>query len=178
MKRKNFVLLFFAAAFMILCFTQCHKERSCGATITCLYNPDPSVVKLVEGVTIALDTLGKYNRINELRLSGFDDKQGFAALLRARVNLADVGDLTVSGSYMSPGFGSIEQSVTERSMDTKYNLDIAANLDGGKILFPEKWNIKIPVHYDYSLGIEQPEYNPLNPDVRFGEGDCRRHPTD
>lgn len=61
MKRKNFVLLFFAAAFMILCFTQCHKERSCGATITCLYNPDPSVVKLVEGVTIALDTLGKYN---------------------------------------------------------------------------------------------------------------------
>ena len=105
--------------------------------------------------------------INELCLSGFDDKQGFAALLRARVNLADVGDLTVSGSYMSPGFGSIEQSVTERSMESKYNLDIAANLDGGKVFFPEKWNIKIPVHYDYSLGIEQPEYNPLNPDVKM-----------
>ena len=107
--------------------------------------------------------------INEMRLCGFDDKQGLAALLRARLNLADVGDVTVSGSYMSPGFGSIEQSVTERSMESKYNLDIAANLDGGKVLFPEKWNIKIPLHYDYSLGVSQPEYNPLNPDVKMKE---------
>ena len=105
--------------------------------------------------------------INELRLCGFDDKQGFAATMRARLNLADVGDLTVSGTYTTPGFGSIEQSVTERSMDTKYNLDIATNIDGGKILFPEKWNIKIPLHYDYSLGVSQPEYNPLNPDVKL-----------
>lgn len=105
--------------------------------------------------------------VNELRLCGFDDKQGFAALLRARMNLADVGDITVSGSYSTPGFGSIEQSVTERSMETKYNLDIATNIDGGKILFPEKWNIKIPIHYDYSLGVSQPEYNPLNPDVKL-----------
>lgn len=103
--------------------------------------------------------------INELRLCGFDDKSGFAALLRARMNLADVGDLTVSGTYSTPGFGSIEQSVTERSMETRYNLDIATNIDGGKVLFPEKWNIKIPVHYDYSLGVEMPEYNPLSPDV-------------
>ena len=105
--------------------------------------------------------------INELRLCGFDDKQGFAATMRARVNLADVGDLSVSGLYSTPGFGSIEQSVTERSMETKYNLDIATNIDGGKILFPQKWNIKIPLHYDYSLGISQPEYNPLNPDVKM-----------
>lgn len=61
MKRGNFVLLFIVAAFMTLCFTQCHKERSCGATITCLYHPDPSVVAKVEGVVINIDTLGKYN---------------------------------------------------------------------------------------------------------------------
>lgn len=107
--------------------------------------------------------------INELRLSGFDDKQGMAALLRARVNFADVGDLTVSGTYSTPGFGSLEQSVTQRSQETKYNLDIATNIDGGKILFPEKWNVKIPFHYDYSLGVSQPEYNPLNPDVLMKE---------
>jgi len=103
--------------------------------------------------------------INEMRLSGFDDRQGLAALLRARVNFADVGDLTVSGTYSTPGFGSLEQSVTQRSQETNYNLDIATNIDGGKVLFPEKWNVKIPLHYDYSLGVSQPEYNPLNPDV-------------
>ncbi len=105
--------------------------------------------------------------INEMRLCGFDKKQGFAATMRARLNLADVGDVTVSGTYSTPGFGGIEQSVTERSQETKYNVDIATNIDGGKVLFPEKWNVKIPIHYDYSLGITQPEYNPLNPDVKM-----------
>ena len=105
--------------------------------------------------------------VNELRLSGFDDRQGVAALLRARTTLADVGDLTLSGSYSSPGFGALEQSITERSHETNINFDLATNIDGGKLLFPENWHIKIPVHYDYSLGVVQPEYNPLNPDVKM-----------
>jgi len=105
--------------------------------------------------------------VNELRLSGFDDRQGVAALLRARATLADVGDLTISGVYSSPGFGSLEQSITERSHETNVNFDIATNIDAGKLFFPEKWNIKIPVHYDYSLAVVQPEYNPLNPDVKM-----------
>lgn len=105
--------------------------------------------------------------VNELRLSGFDDRQGFAALLRARTTLADVGDLTLSGTYSSPGFGGLEQSITERSHETNVNFDLATNIDGGKLLFPEKWNVRIPVHYDYSLAVVQPEYNPLNPDVKM-----------
>ncbi|MBP5562463.1 MAG: cell surface protein SprA, partial [Bacteroidales bacterium] len=105
--------------------------------------------------------------VNELRLCGFDDRQGFAALLRARTTLADVGDLTISGTYATPGFGSLEQSITERSHETNINFDLATNIDGGKLFFPEKWNIKIPVHYDYSLAVVQPEYNPLNPDVKM-----------
>ncbi len=105
--------------------------------------------------------------VNELRLSGFDDRQGFAALLRARTTLADVGDLTISGTYATPGFGSLEQSITQRSHETNINFDLATNIDGGKLFFPEKWNIKIPVHYDYSLAVVQPEYNPLNPDVKM-----------
>ena len=105
--------------------------------------------------------------VNELRLSGFDDRQGFAALLRARTTLADVGDLTVSGTYSTPGFGGLEESITQRSHETNINFDLATNIDGGKILFPEKWNIRIPVHYDYSLAVVQPEYNPLNPDVKM-----------
>ncbi|MDR1757894.1 MAG: cell surface protein SprA [Bacteroidales bacterium] len=105
--------------------------------------------------------------VNELRLTGFNDKTGFAALARARLNLADLGDLTLSGSYSSPGFGSLEQSVNDRQQETLYTIDVATNIDGGKILFPEKWNIKIPIHYDYSINMSMPEYNPLNPDVKL-----------
>jgi len=105
--------------------------------------------------------------VNELRLCGFDDKSGFAALGRMRLNLADIGDVTFSGTYSTPGFGSLEQSVTERQQATLYSIDFATNIDAGKVLFPEKWNIKVPVHYDYSINMNIPEYNPLNPDVEL-----------
>jgi cell surface protein SprA len=102
---------------------------------------------------------------NELRLVGFDDRSGMAALGRVRMNLADLGDLTLSSTYSTPGFGSLEQAVTDRQIATKYSVDVATNLDGGKVLFPQKWNIKVPFHYDFSQVGELPEYNPLNPDV-------------
>ena len=105
--------------------------------------------------------------VNELRLCDFDDKQGFAALGRMRLNLADVGDITLSGTFSTPGFGSLDQSVTETQQETRYTIDFATNLEAGKTLFPEKWNIRIPVHYDLSLTVAIPEYNPLNPDVKL-----------
>lgn len=107
--------------------------------------------------------------VNELRLCDFDDKQGLAALARMRVNLADVGDITLSGTVSTPGFGTLDQSVTETQSETRYTVDFAANLEAGKTLFPEKWNIRIPLHYDLSQNVSIPEYNPLNPDVKLKE---------
>lgn len=107
--------------------------------------------------------------VNELRLVGFDDKSGVAALTRMRMNLADLGDVSFSTTVSTAGFGSLEQSITQRAQETQYTVDVAANIDGGKILFPQKWNVKIPIHYDYSLTGEMPLYNPLNPDVHLVE---------
>jgi len=105
--------------------------------------------------------------VDELRLTGFDDRSGVAALGRMRLNLADLGDIAVSGTVTSPGYGGLEQSVTQRQLATTYSVDFATNLDAGKIFFPKNWNIKIPFHYDFSMQGEVPEYNPLNPDVKL-----------
>jgi len=107
--------------------------------------------------------------VNELRLTDFDDRSGAAALGRMRLNLADVGDIALSGTITSPGYGGLDQSVTQRQMATTYSVDFATNIDGGKVLFPQNWNIKIPIHYDFSMQGEVPEYNPLNPDVKLKE---------
>jgi cell surface protein SprA len=107
--------------------------------------------------------------IDELRLSGFDDRSGAAALGRMRLNLADVGDIALSSTITSIGYGSLEQSVTQRQLATTYSVDFATNIDGGKLFFPKDWNIKIPIHYDFSMQGEVPEYNPLNPDVKLKE---------
>lgn len=105
--------------------------------------------------------------VDELRLSDFDESSSVAALGRLRINLADLGDMTLAGSYSSAGFGTIEQSITERQQESVATIDFATNLEAGKVLFPEKWNIKIPLHYDISTNVSNPEYNPLNPDVKL-----------
>lgn len=64
MKKTNFLLPLVIAAFLTLCFTQCYKERRCGATITCLYQPnDTAPLTLAKGVVISLDTTERYNHI-------------------------------------------------------------------------------------------------------------------
>jgi len=102
--------------------------------------------------------------INELRLTDFDEKGGWAATARANIALADLGTLIIAGNMSTAGFGSIEKKVNERQKENITAYDIATNLELGKF-FPEKVGLKIPMHYDYSQAISNPQYNPLNPDI-------------
>lgn len=106
--------------------------------------------------------------VNELRLSDFDEKSGVAATARIAANLADLGNVVVSGAYSTPGFGSIEKKVNERQQETNGQFDIATNIQLGKF-FPEKSGIKIPMHIDYSELRSTPKYNPLDPDILYKE---------
>ena len=103
---------------------------------------------------------------NELRLTDFDEDGGWAANTRIAADLADFGNVVLAGAISTPGFGSIEQKITERQAEQITQFDIATNLELGKF-FPEKSGIKIPMHVDFGQTISNPEYNPLNPDVKF-----------
>ena len=106
--------------------------------------------------------------INELRLTDFNENSGWAANARIATNLADLGNVVLSGAYSSPNFGSIEKKTNERQKEAITQFDFATNLELGKFL-PEKSGIRIPVHYDYSQTISNPQYNPLDPDVLFSD---------
>ncbi len=106
--------------------------------------------------------------VNELRLTNFNKQGGWATTGRIAMNLADFGNLTVSGSYNSPWFGSLEQKITEIQLDAMSQFDIATNLELGK-LFPEKAGVRIPMHFDYSEIRIKPKYNPLDPDLELDE---------
>jgi cell surface protein SprA len=102
--------------------------------------------------------------INELRLTDFDQKGGWAATARLTANLADLGNISLAGLHSTAGFGGIEMKVNERQMEDITTYDIATNLELGKFL-PEKTGIRIPMHYDISETFNNPQYNPLNPDI-------------
>ncbi|NLA23423.1 MAG: cell surface protein SprA, partial [Bacteroidales bacterium] len=102
--------------------------------------------------------------VNELRLTDFDEKGGWAANARFTAKLADFGSLTVAGQTSKPGFGSIEQKLSERQKEEINRYDISSNLELGKF-FPEKLNVRIPLYMGYSENVKNPQYNPLDPDI-------------
>ncbi len=102
--------------------------------------------------------------INELRLTDFDEKGGWAATARIQANLADLGNISIAGLHSTAGFGSIEKKINERQMENITTYDVATNLELGKFI-PEKVGIRIPMHYDISESFSNPQYNPLSPDI-------------
>jgi cell surface protein SprA len=104
--------------------------------------------------------------INELRLTDFDNRGGWAALGRLSANLADLGTVSMAANISTPGFGSLEQKLDERSKEDVIGYDFATNLELSKF-FPERVGLRIPMHFDYSEGFRNPEYNPLDPDIFF-----------
>ena len=104
--------------------------------------------------------------VNELRLYEFEDQGGWAASGRINTALADLGSLTIAGMISTPGYGSIEKSVSERQIEQFTSYDIATNLELGRF-FPEDFGLRIPMHFSYSEAVSNPQYNPLNPDILF-----------
>lgn len=102
--------------------------------------------------------------INELRLHGFREEGGWAALGSAVLNLSDVATVTASGKYLSDGFGGLEQSVSQRRQDTYSQYNMAFNTDLGK-LFPDKAKVNAPLYYSLSKERSLPKYDPLNEDL-------------
>jgi len=106
--------------------------------------------------------------INELRLSEFNDKSGWAGIIRASADLADLGKVVVSGMHRSPNFGALEMKINETERESTTQFDVATDLNLGKF-FPEQAGVAIPMHFDYSQITKTPEYNPLNPDVKVDD---------
>jgi cell surface protein SprA len=104
--------------------------------------------------------------VNELRLSNFDEKGGWAANARITAKLADLGTLSIAGSTSKPGFGAINQKIGELQKEEINRYDISTNLELGK-LFPERFNVRIPLYMSISENVINPEYNPLDPDIPF-----------
>lgn len=106
--------------------------------------------------------------VNELRLTDFDQRGGWAALARVNTTLADLGTLSVAGNYSTPFWGSIDKRVSERQRDTRYGVDVSANLEMGKFL-PESSGVKVPMYVGYSEQFIDPQYDPLNPDIEWAD---------
>jgi cell surface protein SprA len=148
-----------------------------GNKVTVSGNPNLSSIRTImigirnpkKGNNINIDDgLPKSGEIwlNELRLTDFDESGGWAANGRASARLADFGNVTFSGTTSTPGFGSIEQKVNERSREQIIQYDVSSNFEMGKF-FKKESGVTIPVYAGYSKSLVNPQYNPLDPDIEL-----------
>jgi cell surface protein SprA len=102
--------------------------------------------------------------VNELRLSDFIENGGWAANAHLQARLADLGTVDMVGQTSTPGWGSIEKKVNERSKEQIMKYDISSSIELGKF-FPEDLGVRLPVYVGYSETRIKPQFNPLDPDI-------------
>jgi cell surface protein SprA len=148
------------------------KKLPNGNTIAVIGNPN---LGDVEGMMMAVynpanDGLAKCAEVwfDELRLTGLDEKGGYAATGRMNVQLADLGTLAVSSNMHTAGYGAVNQSLNERFQDNLLQYDASLNLDMGKLL-PKKARLSIPIYAGKSQSSSMPEYDPFDIDIKLKE---------
>jgi cell surface protein SprA len=142
-----------------------------GRTITVIGNPNLGMVKIAmigiknpkDGSIIGAPICGEI-WVNEMRLSGLNQDAGTAALIRSDLKMADIGTISLAGSYHSIGFGQIEQKVNERFLDNFLQYDFSTNLNLGKLL-PKSVGIRLPMYAGISESFSEPKYDPYDLDI-------------
>ncbi|QNF35718.1 cell surface protein SprA [Adhaeribacter swui] len=101
---------------------------------------------------------------DELRVADFDKKAGWAANARANLKLADLANISATGSYTTVGFGGLQEKIAQRARANTAQFDVNANIAADKFL-PENLGIRIPVAVQYGKATQEPRYDPLDPDT-------------
>lgn len=103
--------------------------------------------------------------VNELKLTDFDHNGGWATKGNFNTNFADFSQMTLSGSYTTPGFGNIDQLSFDRSTELVRSFNYTQNFALGR-LFPSFLKLQLPLSVNVAQKTETPEYDPFDTDVR------------
>lgn len=102
--------------------------------------------------------------VNELRLVGYESHGGSAAQGSMTLRLSDIGTATFNGRMETAGFGGLEDNISDRSTDNRYQYAMTTNFNLGRFL-PEKAKISVPLYYSYTKESVSPQYSPYDTDM-------------
>ena len=103
---------------------------------------------------------------NELRMTGLNEKPGYAASGKVNIQMADLGTVRLGGSMHTQGYGNIDQKLNQRFRDNFYQYDASTNVNVGKLM-PREWGVQLPIFVGYSESVSNPQYNPYDLDVKY-----------
>ena len=106
--------------------------------------------------------------VNELRMTDFDESGGWAANAKMNIAISDFATIDAIGSIETAGFGSLDQSISQRSLDDHTRVSVTSTVNLHKF-FPEKAKVTLPLYYAWSREVVSPQYNPLDQDILLKE---------
>ena len=103
--------------------------------------------------------------VNELRVSGYDEESGVAALLNADFKLADLGRLKATARMQTDGFGSLSSTLGDRQQLNvrDWTVNGQLNLDN---LVPERYGWNWPVSMEVKQSSSIPRFDTNRGDIR------------
>lgn len=106
--------------------------------------------------------------LNELRVSGFDNRNGWAANARAELQLADFATINVNLSEQTDGFGALNSRLGQRRTSDEFAYDFNSTVNMHKFI-PERFGWNIPVSLSARRSISTPRYLPNQGDVTLDD---------
>ena len=144
-----------------------------GYTVTIVGNPNLGTVKSIMVGIRNPKTPDKLSHcaevwINELRLTDFNNAGGWATTAQMQAKLADLGNVSLAGTYSTPFWGTVDSKISTRSKEYNFNWDMSSTINAGKF-FPKEWKISAPIFYNYGQTKITPYFNPLDPDQKMSD---------
>lgn len=106
--------------------------------------------------------------VNELRVTGYDERTGWAALTNANIRMADFGEIQASFERRTDGFGGLQSTLSERQQADQTSWAVNGEINLNKLL-PERQGWSIPVTMQVQSSSTSPRFDPNRGDVRISE---------
>ena len=137
-------------------------------TISVIGNPSLSDVRvMLVGVRNNSNVTKDANVwLNELKVTDFNSEGGWAAKANVNLGMSDIAQLNLGAHIETAGFGSVDQSLSQRRMDDYEQYNVAVQGDAGRFFFFVS-KLRAPIFYSVSKEKVTPKYNPLDQDVKL-----------
>ena len=106
--------------------------------------------------------------VNELRVTGYDERAGWAGLFDADVRLADLGRIRGNYQFQTDGFGSLASTLDDRQQSDTENWSLSSELNADRLL-PQRYGWSIPLSVQLRSSTRSPRFDPDRGDIRVEE---------
>ena len=106
--------------------------------------------------------------INELRVAGYDNANGWSALTTADIKLADLGRIKANFQTQTDGFGSLSSTLDDRDQREIQNWSVTTDLNLNQPI-PERFGWSIPVSIQLQSNTSTPRFSPNRGDIRISD---------